>query len=620
MSTNTQTQTNTAFSGIPSSDNNLKVYELTTGQYAKIAHSLSYLANKAKRTNSWFALKHFESDGKVYVIFSLDENAANHMLSNGKDVPIKILGRLHKLGKRTDETPNQVKDRFTVSFLTTDKSKGREMSQIISKDLQGSQIGEVACSACGRRQKNRTQLWAVKKMGNDRFDQLTNQKHEYSYLGSECVKQGFLGTDISMQTLVSIIQRINEIENVLEQAPAKPTTQVYRSFDVQLNKVLKDGYKTFAYKLDQTAQVYDYTRTIFKVPSYNVNMYKFPSADKDKNPIYNILLNNYSSISMNELSGQRSNYYMDVINSIDVYAVYAFINSNNDTLNAFLDDKFNNINAKLVQVLKPYQPLYAKLMEQYNNVQKKYTNLVSNYQLDVDSLNQQNKDFNVDDEYPEQLYLQNALATIKSNRDLNNATMRNAREIVMSTQENKLFVPTLIPKMRSYVRSALETVNKQLLEEYQSSNQQEVTIDSINAKYDQEFADIQVSMDKIVKPAQQAGQELHSKILAILNEVADVYIEEKKKQEAENQRLREEAEQKMKDDPMHYKPFNTTWGGYEFSAVEIQQLRDGKEIIIPWYNYKKGYTQKIKGKLGFYEYNGTRFGFHVTDWHPSRTK
>ena len=79
MSTNTQTQTNTAFSGIPSSDNNLKVYELTTAQYAKIAHSLSYLANKAKRTNSWFALKHFESDGKVYVIFSLDENAANHI-------------------------------------------------------------------------------------------------------------------------------------------------------------------------------------------------------------------------------------------------------------------------------------------------------------------------------------------------------------------------------------------------------------------------------------------------------------------------------------------------------------------------------------------------------------
>ena len=155
----------------------------------------------------------------------------------------------------------------------------------------------------------------------------------------------------------------------------------------------------------------------------------------------------------------------------------------------------------------------------------------------------------LDDEYPEQLYLQNALATIKSSRDLNNATMRNAREIVMSTQENKLFVPTLIPKMRSYVRSALETVNKQLLEEYQNNNQQEVTIDSINAKYDQEFADIQASMDKIVKPAQQAGQELHSKILAILNEVADVYIEEKKKQEAENQRLREEAEHKMKDLP-----------------------------------------------------------------------
>lgn len=586
---------------IPSSENSLKVYQLTTEQYAKISRSLNYLANKAQNTNEWFAFQHFEKDGKVYVIFNLNEDAANHLITNGKKVPIQILGRLHKLGKRTPETPNQVKDRFTVSFLTTDKSKGREMSHIIAQDLQGSQIGEVTCSACGRKQKNRTQLWAVKKLENDHFDQSTKTNHQYSYLGSECVKQGFLGTDISIQQLVSIINRINEVESVLKDAPAQPTVQVYRSFDVQLNHLLKQSYQYFAGTIQQTFTPYNVNNELTSLKNYQPNIIGFP---RDK---HNLMLDNYAGVVLEKLSNDE---YLDLTANVDTYAIYSYIHSNTSELKAYYDDKYSQFNNKLKVILDPYKPIRKNLLERYNHVKTEFNETVENYKLEIGNLNKNRNNFDISDEYPEQLYIQNALETIKANRELNNSTMRNAREIVMATQENKLFVPTLIAKMKSMINHALKNVNEILLKEFINSNTQDPKekIQEINKEYEQKLEKINLEMQKIILTSNNAGQELYDKIHKVYNESIKIFRKE-------NEQEIKDQEQKAKENPIKYRPFNTTWAGYTFSTNEIKHLRNGETITIPWLNRKRNVMQEVSGKLGFSEWQGREiFGFQPTKW------
>lgn len=602
----TKNQTKAVNINAISSNNNLKAYKLTDSQYKKIYRPLRYLALKAKRTNEWFTFKEFpDSQGNHYVIFELDKDSANRLISGGKQVPIQILGKLHKLGNKTNKTAHQINDRFTVSFLGGGKEKGRQMSKLIANDLQGSQLGEVVCSACGRRQKNRVQLWAVKKLNNDQFDKNTGITHQYSYLGNECVKQGFLNTDISLQQIDSLIDRINEVEQVLDDAPTESVAQIYRSFDVQLNHMLEKGYQDFSYRLKAKQN----KKSNKAIPAYQLTGYAKQQSLINK--IQALLSNNNDEKHL--LNSSCFSYELKSYDTIlakwskmmgfDSYesAVLNYLHGVSEQFE-FFDEEHNDLNQMFTNTLQPYRIEYKKLIQ---NV-KRNKLLIQEYSQEFEQREHEllgDSTNEIEEEYPEQLYIQNVLDTIKSNRQLDNEDMRNAREIVMAVQENKVFVPSLIPKMKNMIWKALANyINPQLIDDF--SNNEEIDkvqnqLDQLKEEYNNKF--VQLNYQNILDQSQDAGNKIYTFIL-------------RETQLIQNKISSDEAKER-ENNPIKYTPWSGKWSNYTFNDEEKAKLRSGETITILWDNYKQHCYQYVTGKLGFGTFKKQRFfGFQVAHW------
>ena len=172
-------------------DDNKLVYELTTAEFDVISRDLRSLKRVSEKTNNFFDYKviNVPNSNAIYLIFKLDPDSINRFNAGSQgQLKLKLLADIMRVSSNKDSDDvvksSDGKARFIFNWLDSSNQKDNKkinldlLQQMRTYSENGDpNLSDIKCIVCGRKQKGRRSMFAVKVEGSQ----------DYKFIGSSCV-------------------------------------------------------------------------------------------------------------------------------------------------------------------------------------------------------------------------------------------------------------------------------------------------------------------------------------------------------------------------------------------------------------------------------------------------